>query len=282
MGEGIRPASGEGAPKQRRRTARWVGAGLAVLIAIVVIFVAAQGGSSGGGPLDAIAKASEVTQREPGGRAVLEATVMSSTAPEGITESGPMVFDDSHKARGTFTVRSHDKEGKFLVVVDGKKSYMSSDLLDSIPEGKKWIEVDYSSATTGAGTSTPAQAGPEEGLKVLERVKDAEEVGKAEIDGVATTHYRGILPAAEEVFGVKLHYSALDVDVWIDAQDRVRRMHLDVTGSVGEAEETTTTAMTIDFVEFGRVPTIAVPNPAEVFDATSEVEAEAQAAAEGP
>jgi hypothetical protein len=268
-------------PKRRRRTGRWVGAALAVLIAVVVIFVAAQGGSSGGGPLDAIAKAAEVTQREPGGRAVLEATVMSSTTPEGITESGPMIFDDSQKARGTLTVRSHDKEGKFLVVVDGKRSYVSSDLLDSIPEGKKWIEVDYSSATAGAGTSTPAQAGPEEGLKVLERVKDAEEVGEEEIDGVATTHYRGTLPAAAEVFGVKVHYSALDVDVWIDGQDRVRRMHLDISGSVGEAEETTTAAMTIDFVEFGRVPTIGVPDPAEVFNATSEVEAEAQSAAEG-
>jgi hypothetical protein len=99
---------------------------------------------------------------------------------------------------------------------------------------------------------------------------------------VPTTHYRGTLPTSEEVFGVKLHVSALHTDVWIDAQDRVRRMQMAVTGTVGENEEaTTTTEMTIDYVEFGRVPKIGLPNPDEVFNATSEFESNFQSAAEG-
>lgn len=253
-----------------------------VVIAIVA-FVVAQGSGSGSGPLNAIAKAAEVTQREPGGRAVLTTIVTSPGTSEGLTETGTMDFDDSGRSRGTFTVRGHKtgREGKMLVVVDGTKSYASSELLDSIPEGKKWMEVDYSSAKAGTPSSNPAEAGPQEGLKVLEHVLNAEAIGKEDIEGVPTTHYRGTLPTSNKVFGVELHVTTSNVDVWIDAQDQVRQMHLVLSGSVGESNLSTTTEISINFVEFGRVPKIAIPNPDEVFNATSEVESQVQAAGEG-
>jgi LppX_LprAFG lipoprotein len=261
----------------------WVGAGLTVVVIVIVVFAVAQRGGGSGGPLNAIAKAAEVTQREPGGRAVIHATVTSSTTPEGITETGSMVFDDSGRARGMLTVRGHKtgREGKMLVIADGTTSYVSSELFESLPEGKKWMELDLSSASSDLGSSAPADAGPEEGLKILERVQGAEEIGKEGIRGVPTTHYRGTLPASEEVFGVKIHLAALRADVWIDAQDRVRRMQIVVSGSVGEDEESSTTEMSIDYVEFGRVPKIGLPNPDEVFNATSDIESAVQSAAEG-
>jgi hypothetical protein len=267
----------------RRRGHRWVGAGLAVVVIAVIAFVVAQGGGSGGGPLNAIAKAAEVTQREPGGRAVVQATITSPGTSEGITESGPMTFDDSGGSRGTLTVRGHStgKEAKVTSVAVGTKAYMTSDSLDSLPEGKKWMELDFSSAVSGPGSPAPTNVGPEEGLKTLERVEGATEVGKEVIQGVPTTHYRGTLPTAAEVFGVKTHYSASDVDVWIDGQDRVRRMQAVITGSAGEEGIESTTEMTIDYVEFGRVPKIAPPPADEVFDATSELESQVQSAAEG-
>ena len=266
----------------KKSAGRWVGAGLVVVIAIVA-FVLAQSGGSGGGPLNAIAKAAEVTQREPGGRAVITATVTSPGTSDGLTETGTMVFDDSGRSRGTLTLKGHKtgREGKFSVVVNGKKSYVSSELLDSIPEGKKWMEVDYSSATADVGSSNPAEAGPQEGLKILENVLDAEAVGKEDIEGVPTTHYRGTLPTSSKVFGVELHVTTSSVDVWIDAQDQVRQMHIVISGSVGESSLSTTTEMSLNFVEFGRVPKIATPNPDEVFNATSEIESQVQAAGEG-
>lgn len=45
-----------------RPARRWIGAGLAVVVAAIAAFVVAQGGGSGSGPLNAIAKAAEVTQ----------------------------------------------------------------------------------------------------------------------------------------------------------------------------------------------------------------------------
>lgn len=282
VGGGLKSAGFEGDASGRLRARRWVGVGLAVLALVIVVFAVAQGGGSGGGPLNAIAKAAEVTQRELGGRAVIHATVTSSTTPEGIIETGSMVFDDSGRARGTLTVQGHKtgREGKLLVVADGTTSYVRSDLFESLPEGKKWMELDFSSAAGGVGSSVPADNGPEEGLKILERVQGAEEIGKEDINGVPTTRYGGTLPAAEEVFGVKVHVSALHVDVWIDAQDRVRRMHVVVSGAVSKDEGSTTTGMTIDYVDFGRVPKIELPPTDEVFNATSEIESEVQSAAE--
>lgn len=149
-------------------------------------------------------------------------------------------------------------------------------------DNKKWMKLDLSSAAKVQGGSPPVDGGPQEGLKVLEGVRGVEEVGTEDIDGVHTTHYRGTFPITEEVFGVKVHYSAPHADVWIDSQDRVRRMHVAVTGSLnGDQASTATTEMTIDYVDFGRVPKIEVPPADEVFNVTGEIEAKAQAAAEG-
>jgi hypothetical protein len=261
---------------------RWIGGGLAVVVVAIAVFAIAQGGGGDGGPLNAIAKAAEVTQREPGGRAVIHATIKSSTTPEGITENGSMTFDESGRARGVLTMKgmTNGKELEFEVVADSTTSYTTSDSLDSLPEGKKWIELDLAAAAGKSATSVPASGGPEEGLRVLENVEGAKAVGKEDIDGVPTTHYEGKLPTSEEVFGVKAHYSALDVDVWIDAQERVRRMQMVVSGSVGESDSSTT-EMTIDYVSFGRVPKIALPNPDEVFNATDELESKVQESAAG-
>ncbi len=266
---------------RRRRTRWWVGAGLAVVAAVIVIFVMTQSGAGGGGPLNAIAKAAEVTQREPGGRAEIYATVRPAVAAEGIAETGSLTFDESGRTSGTLTVQA-DKSGQEVhlkMISDGAKVYASSDEFDSITEGKKWLELDVAAAVKGSGSPVPNESSPTEGLQILEKVEGAEKIGEEEIDGVPTTHYRGTLPTPKEIFGVKVDYSALNVEVWIDGRGRVRRMQAVVSGVVNEEEATSET--TIDYLEFGRVPKIEPPNPEEVFNATSKIESNFQSAAEG-
>lgn len=165
-------------------------------------------------------------------------------------------------------------------IADGTKSYTSSSALDSIPKGKKWMEVDASSAASN--TEAPAANGPKEGLKVLEGVEDAEKIGQEDIDGVPTTHYRGTFPHADEVFGVKVDVSEPEVEVWIDKQERVRRMRVSLKSAVsGVANSATTTDITIDYESFGRVPKIEVPPADEVFNGTGELESKLQSATEG-
>ena len=282
----IDPANDGGGAQRRPRGRGWLfGAALAMVVIIAVaIFALAGGGGGGGGPLNAIAKAAEVTQREPGGRDVFRVTITTPESSEGLTETGSMIFDENGRTEGTIDINGLGPahEAKILSVTDGLKTYMSSDLFDSLPEGKKWMELNLSSALKSAsGSPAPTAAGPTEGLKTLEKVIGAKEVGKEAIEGVPTTRFSGTLPTAEEVFGVKPDISESHVDVWIDAQDRVRKMHLLITGGLGEAPAATTD-MTIDFVEFGREPAISVPSQDEVFDATGKVESAIQSAAEEP
>ena len=140
------------------------------------------------------------------------------------------------------------REANFVAVVDGTTSYVSSDALTSIPEGKKWMKIDYSAAGAGAASASPASAGPKEGLKVLEHVQNVEKVGEEDIEGAPTTHYSGTLPTSSKVFGVELHESTSAIDVWIDGQGRVRREHLVLSGSVGESSVSSTTDVSINFV----------------------------------
>jgi hypothetical protein len=283
MGEELNFAGVESDRPPHRRGRWWLGAGLAVVvIAVVAVVVASGGGGSSGGPLNAIAKAAEVTQREPGGHARIDATVESSTTPEGFTETGPMIFDDSGRAEGTITVKglSTGRGVTITTIAEGTKSFTSSSALDSIPEGKKWIEIDVPSAPSKTGA--PPANGPKEGLKTLESVEEAEKVGQEDVDGVPTTRYRGTFPHAEEVFGVKVDVSEPEVEVWIDKQERVRRMRVSLKSAVsGVANSATTTDITIDYESFGRVPKIEVPPADEVFNGTSELESKLQSATEG-
>lgn len=248
-----------------------------------VIFVLAQAGGAGSGSLDAIAKAAEATQGEAGGHALVHATVTASDTPEGVTEAGLIAFENGGRARGTMVVRGHTtgRRVKIQVIVDGSRSYTTSDQFGSLPEGRKWIEVDFSSANSSSSLS--ADRGPTEGLKLLERMDGAEEIGKQEIRGVATRHYRGTLPVSQqEVLGVEVEVSPPQIEVWIDARDRVRRMTVVASGSVEGEEGSTTTDMTVDFLDFKPVPKIELPAQDEIYDATGRVESKLRSSAEAP
>ena len=91
--------SGSGATRNPR-SRRWVATGVAAVVIVLVVFVVAQGNDGGSSPLNAIAKAADVTQRVAGGRAVIHATVTVSNTPEGLTESGIDGFRRHRAARG--------------------------------------------------------------------------------------------------------------------------------------------------------------------------------------
>lgn len=252
-------------------------------VTVLIVFALEQAGGDGSGPLDAIAKAAEATQREAGGHALIHATVTASDTPEGVTETGSIVFENGGRARGTLVVRGHTtgRRAKVQVIADGTTSYTRSNQLSSLPEGRKWVKLDFSS--TDSGSSLPADGGPKEGLKLLEQMDGAEEIGKEDIRGMATTRYRGTLPVSEkEVFGVEVQVSPPQIEVWIDARHRVRRMTVIISGSVEGQEGSTTTDMTMDFLDFGPVSKIELPKQDEIYDATGRFESDFRSSAEAP
>src|SRR5258706_12896427 len=66
-----------------------------------LVFALEQAGGGGSGPLGAIATAAESTQREAGGHAFIHATITASDTPEGVTETGSIVFENGGRTRGT-------------------------------------------------------------------------------------------------------------------------------------------------------------------------------------
>lgn len=113
---------------------------------------------------------------------------------------------------------------------------------------------------------------------------DVQKLGNKDVHGVPTTRYRGAVGVAENAerlrevgaehlaSTVEEEGTPVQVEAWIDADGRVRRMRV-VNSEPGKGGEGSTTVdMRMDIFDFGTVPEIFVPEPSEVFDATAMTE----------
>ncbi|MBS1845883.1 MAG: hypothetical protein JST53_15825 [Actinobacteria bacterium] len=251
-----------------RHHLRWIAAVLLVVFIAGGIPLTQQGGD-GGGPLNAMAKAAEVTQSEPGGHIVVHGLIVKPGEPNPLPLTGRMVYDSEDRTRGYMTVPDPKTGGKvkFLMAAAGTHIYISSELLGSLPGGRKWMGLDFRS-TPGSSSTVGANDSAEQGFKMLEEAGDVRKVGEERVLGVETTHYRGTLNHSDgESSG-----GHPQIEGWIDGQERVRRVR--IVGSPSRSN----LDMTMDFFDFGKVPPITMPDPSEVFDATSLVEDEAGSA----
>lgn len=275
----------DGGPPRHRRPWRVV-TGLSVLIVALAVFAWQQGGDGDGagplaGPLNAIAKAAERTQREPGGRATMH-TIVSSPA-RSFTITGQMVFDaEAGRSRAVLTVPRAGSDGsvKMQVVGDGTKMYMRSSMFGSLPGGREWMGLDFSFGEE-LDTPLPANSDATGELELLEAVTgNVQKLGKEDVHDVPTTRYRGTVSASENAerlreAGAEDLASSIEkgtplrVEAWIDADGLVRRMRLVKSRPRKAGEGSTTIDMRMDFFDFGTVPEIDVPEPSEVFDATA-------------
>lgn len=188
-------------------------------------------------------------------------------------------------------------DGTARLRVDGKD--VAVDLPElrgfDLPEGADWLRLDLERTidamgidATGLGEIMTLDPGAQ--LDVLRTADDVEEVGTETVGGARTTHYRGTiriedfiaeLPAARRAAARKA-LDALEAetdtaddatafDVWIDAEDRIRRtvQRAAVPGQQGvPAGELT---ITLDLSGFGAARTPAAPPRADTYDVTADV-----------
>lgn len=254
---------------------------------MIVVFaaIASQRGGEdgGGGPLNAIAEAAVKTQHEGGGRAAMRAVVTEPGRSEPFTIIGRVVYNADGVARGTATVPDSESSGSVKVeyVQDGTKMYMRSSRFGTLPEGRDWMGLDLSFGE-GFDSSLPAGSDAKGELELLEQATGGvDKVGKENVRGVPTTRYRSTISPSEsakrwreegaektasyaEKRGVPLR-----VEAWIDAAGLVRRMRVVQLRPEQAGEGPKSMDMRIDFFDFGFEPEIEVPDPSEVFDATS-------------
>ncbi|GAB3989366.1 LppX_LprAFG lipoprotein [Nocardioides marmoraquaticus] len=136
------------------------------------------------------------------------------------------------------------------------------------PDGK-WLEVDPE-ADSGLGAligQLGGSADPAASIEVLGEATKVTPTGEEEIAGVATTGYRVTLPreAIAESIGAdpritQLLPEELDYDVWVDADDLVRRV-----ASTVEVQGTSSTT-TVTYTDYGQPVDIEAPPAGQVTD----------------
>jgi hypothetical protein len=248
------------------------------------MFAWQQGGDDGsGGLLNAIAKAAERTRREPGGRADMHAVV--SSPGRSYTMTGRMVFDTETGRTGmVLTMPDPSSNGlvKMRGVVDGTVMYIQLGKLGSLPGGAKWMSLDFSSFGPEKDSSLPSNGDAMGELELLEAATGGvKKVGTEDVRGVPTTRYRGTVGVAEQAKhlrdeGVEEGFTSyakengtpLQIEAWIDTEGLVRRMKYVKTDPAKDGKGPTTMDMRVDFLKFGSVPEIEVPDSSEVFDGT--------------
>lgn len=199
-------------------------------------------------------------------------------------------------------------------IVDGTTIYLRAPMLamlgafggNEMPGGLAelgdgWGMVDL---TTVPGVSaediaalTGAQGGssPDQILVLLEDLGSVDEIGPADVDGDATTHYRTVIDVQAAIEAGVAEYEALGpvdpddiasmfgdgpvVDLYIDEAGNLRRLTLAITGNEPSGQGSFAASTTIDMFDHGADITIDVPTDA--VDLT-DVFAELAAQADGP
>lgn len=157
-------------------------------------------------------------------------------------------------------------QGTISVIATDGLFYLRSEQL--VPGGK-WLEVDPD-ADTGLGALIGQLGGSSDPAASIEVLRGATEVtatGEEEIDGTPTTAYRVVLPreAVADSLGAdpqveQLLPETLEYDVWVDADDLVRR----VTSTVEVQGASSTT--TVTYTDYGQPVDVQAPPAAQVTD----------------
>jgi hypothetical protein len=203
---------------------------------------------------------------------------MTATVTSGIqtvTMSGSGDFqNDPNLGRMTIAVTGGPQAISMREVLQGTTVYMTSDMFDGrLPGGKTWLKLDLQKAMKSLGVdfATLSSQSPTDALARLRTSGTVTKLGPQRLGGVATTHYSAILDADRvakltKSLGVSIAYGP--VDVWVDAQGLVRRVHLTAVmdGSTGVPQAAM--EMTMSLSSYGEHVDVTPPPDGETFDVT--------------
>jgi hypothetical protein len=207
-----------------------------------------------------------------------------SSPDRSYTMTGQMVFDtEAGRSRAVLTVPDSDSSGsvKMQAVFDGTVMYIQLGQLGSLPEGAEWMSLDFSSFGVEQESPLPSNGDAMGELELLEAATGGvRKLGKENVRGVPTTRYRGTIGVGEQAEQLRekgaedlssyaqKKGTPLRVEAWIDADGLVRRMRYVSSNPGKDGEGPTTMDMRVDFLDFGEVPEIDLPDSSEVFDGT--------------
>lgn len=293
---------------------------LAALTALALL-AAGCGGASATAPapaltdLTSVASASSRTES-----ASFELTLASSFGEQDLTIGASGAFDSAEdRARLTFDMSAlaellggfgaafgaqpGDLEGfddpekwQLEALQDGRIVYLRFPLIASeLPEGKEWIKVDVDALAQMKGVELDLEQlgsfGATDPLSILEALEAVsgplETVGREEIRGTETTHYRTTLDpakiaaqaeaagATEDVLGsfkdalAQVNLASVPLDVWVDDAGLLRRMEIDASMTQEGLGGETSMRLTFDLFDYGAEVDVEPPPADLVVDAAT-------------
>lgn len=220
---------------------------------------------------------------EKAGTAKLALSVETSVeGGESLTLTGSGAFDFAKRVGTMHSSFPNPSGGELAIdmVLTEATIYLKSDAFAAFA-GKPWISVDLKTALGGnfsqLGTSDPSQ-----GLAFLQGAKEVTLVGKEDVRGVSSSHYRatidlgaaltklsgGAKEAATKLEGVVEDAHALPIDVWVDGQNRVTRTVMTMRTKPTAATEgkATTSKVSTELYDYGTPLTVTIPPADQVAD----------------
>jgi hypothetical protein len=166
------------------------------------------------------------------------------------------------------------------IVLDGPYAYTNANVDAALMDSrvKPWTKLDTRRVPTGDRKSHPDELAHVRVVAYLANgVANAERIGVETVDGVRTTHFRGLVDPARVVarapasnrsalrIAVRNDYLAkpFPADFWLDDAGRVRRVHVDYRTSGGGH-----IVVAAGFSGFGINVDLTVPPAADVQDIT--------------
>ena len=181
---------------------------------------------------------------------------------------------------------------KLEAIQDGDTAYVKFPLIaDQLPAGKTWIKGDaktLSSADAGQLKQFGSFAGtdPRDVLGLLKAVSGSiTAVGSDKIRGVETSHYRAtidtaklaqLVPAAQrqslgglDQTARQAGVTALPVDVWVDADQLVRKLSIDLDAKQPGTGMAVKASLVVELYDYGTPLDLKLPPADEVVDAAT-------------
>jgi hypothetical protein len=186
--------------------------------------------------------------------------------------------------------------GRARLVVRGRDVYVKPPRVRgfALPGGAAWVALDLERALAASG---PEAAGlgevltidPKKQIDVLDAAEGVEEVGPEKVGGDVTTRYRGQLNLSTYAKGLPAERrakaeqtiesfaaetggeQAQPFEVWIDAQDRIRRMRQTSRTPAQDGVPQGEVGITMELSDFGAAVDADPPAKDETFDATARI-----------
>jgi hypothetical protein len=239
---------------------------LLILIALAVL------SGCGGAESSLFATAVRNTENAGGAELAFQATFQAPGGGQPVVMTGTGVEDlANQRARLEMQVPG---AGTMELIADKLVMYIHFDLFAQ-ELGKEWMKLDLEQAYENLGIDLGGVGqvgqGTSEQLKMLGEVSDGiTNEGREQVRGVDTTHYSATIDLREypdediEKIIELIGQSEIPMDVWIDDDQRVRRMEWRQAVAKGQEPGT----VVAEYVRFGVPVDIDVPDDDEVFDAT--------------